>query len=174
MARTPGQAPCLARYCHGPRSVPQSPPERKMLNIDAILKVLPHRYPFLMVDGVTEVEPDRIRTFKNVSFNEPQFMGHFPGLPIMPGVLIVEALAQSGAILAHECGAFDPETQTVLFMTIEKAKFRSPVRPGDRIEMEVVPLRKGSSVWKLRGTARVGEQVVASAEFMASMGPRVE
>jgi len=145
-----------------------------MLNIDAILKVLPHRYPFLMVDGVTEVEPDRIRTFKNVSFNEPQFMGHFPGLPIMPGVLIVEALAQSGAILAHECGAFDPETQTVLFMTIEKAKFRSPVRPGDRIEMEVVPLRKGSSVWKLRGTARVGEQVVASAEFMASMGPRVE
>jgi len=145
-----------------------------MLNIDAILKILPHRYPFLMVDGVTAVDPDRIQAFKNVSFNEPQFTGHFPSLPVMPGVLIVEAMAQSGAILAHHCGAFDPETQNVFFMTIEKAKFRVPVRPGDRLEMEVVPLRKGSSVWRLQGTARVGQQVVATAEFMASISTRTD
>jgi 3-hydroxyacyl-[acyl-carrier-protein] dehydratase len=140
-----------------------------MLNIDAILKILPHRYPFLMVDGVTEVGPERILAFKNVSFNEPQFAGHFPGLPVMPGVLIVEAMAQSGAILAHACGSFDPEKQVVYFMTIDKAKFRNPVRPGDRLELEVLPLRKGSSVWKMQGTARVGGQVVASCEFMATI-----
>ena len=143
-----------------------------MLTIDQILKILPHRYPFLMVDGVSEVGPDRILAFKNVSFNEPHFAGHFPGLPVMPGVLIVEALAQAGAILAHQNGAFDPDTQVVYFMTIDSAKFRRPVRPGDRLELEVSPLRKGTSVWKLKGTARVGEQVVASAEFTAAITAR--
>jgi beta-hydroxyacyl-ACP dehydratase FabZ len=143
-----------------------------MLTIDQILKILPHRYPFLMVDGVTEVAPERVVAFKNVSYNEPQFGGHFPGLPVMPGVLIVEALAQTGAILAHESGGFDPETQILYFMTIDKAKFRDQVKPGDRLDLEVTPLRKGSSVWKMKGTARVGDRVVASAEFMASISPR--
>jgi beta-hydroxyacyl-ACP dehydratase FabZ len=143
-----------------------------MLGIDDILKILPHRYPFLMVDGVTEVGPERILAFKNVSFNEPHFAGHFPGLPVMPGVLIIEALAQAGAILAHHSGRFDPDKQVVYFMTIDNAKFRRPVRPGDRLELEVLPLRKGSTVWKMRGTARVGEQVVASAEFVATLAPR--
>jgi 3-hydroxyacyl-[acyl-carrier-protein] dehydratase len=143
-----------------------------MLNIDEILKILPHRYPFLMVDGVTEVGPEKILAYKNVSFNEPHFAGHFPGLPVMPGVLIVEALAQAGAILAHQQKAFDPDKQIVYFMTIDSAKFRRPVRPGDRLELEVSPLRTGSSVWKLKGTARVGDQVVASAEFTAAITAR--
>ncbi len=143
-----------------------------MLSIDQILKILPHRYPFLLVDGVTEVGPERIQAFKNVSFNEPHFAGHFPGRPVMPGVLILEALAQSGAILAHQCGGFDPERQVIYFMTIDKAKFRSPVRPGDRLDLEVEPLRKGSAVWKMKGTARVAGKVVASAEFMASIADR--
>jgi 3-hydroxyacyl-[acyl-carrier-protein] dehydratase len=143
-----------------------------MLDIQSILNILPHRYPFLMVDGVVEVTPERILTYKNVSFNEPQFAGHFPGLPIMPGVLIVEALAQSGAILANQSGAFDPDKQIVFFMTIDNAKFRTPVRPGDRLDMEVVPLRKGNAIWKLKGTAKVGDKVVASSEFTATIASK--
>lgn len=143
-----------------------------MMNIDKIMQVLPHRYPFLMVDGVTEVGPDKICAFKNVSFNEPQFNGHFPGLPIMPGVLIVEALAQAGALLAYSSGSFDPDNQIVYFMSIDNTKFRNPVRPGDRMDLEVEPLRKGSAVWKLKGTAKVGDQVVAQAEFTATISAR--
>ena len=90
----------------------------------------------------------------------------------MPGVLIIEAMAQSAVVLAHETKGFDPARQNVFFMTIDKSKFRNPVRPGDRLEMEVVPLRMGSSVWKLKGTARVGDQVAASAEFAAIISAR--
>jgi beta-hydroxyacyl-ACP dehydratase FabZ len=142
------------------------------MNIDEIMRILPHRYPFLMVDGVAEAGADRVLAYKNVSIGEPYFAGHFPGLPVMPGVLIVEALAQAGAILAHQAGSFDPATQVVYFMTIESAKFRRPVRPGDRLDLEVVPVRKGTSVWKLKGVARVGEAVVAQAEFMATISAR--
>lgn len=143
-----------------------------MLNIQNILEILPHRYPFLMVDGVTEVGEDRILAYKNVSFNEPHFRGHFPGLPVMPGVLVVESMAQAGAILAHQTGGFDPQRQVVYFLTIDKAKFRAQVKPGDRLELEVTPMRRGSSVWRLRGEARVDGKVVASAELMATIADR--
>jgi beta-hydroxyacyl-ACP dehydratase FabZ len=143
-----------------------------MLSIDEIHKILPHRYPFLMVDGVTEVGPERILAFKNVSANEPHFAGHFPELPVMPGVLVIEALAQAGAILAQQQGAFDPETQLMYFVGIDRAKFRRRVRPGDRLDLEVLPLRTGTSIWRLKGTARVGGQVAASAELTASIQAR--
>lgn len=144
------------------------------LDIKQILEILPHRYPFLMVDGVRQISAERVIAFKNVSINEPQFQGHFPGEPVMPGVLVVEALAQAGALLAHHLGGFDPAHQAIYFMSIEQAKFRAPVRPGHCLELEVVPLRQGKAVWRMAGTARVGEQVMASAQYSAIITDRPE
>lgn len=138
---------------------------------DEILSILPHRFPFLLVDRVREISPDRIVALKNVSWNEPFFQGHFPGMPIMPGVLQVEAMAQAGGILAAKSGDFDPATQVVFFMAIDNVKFRKPVTPGDQLVIEVVPLRKGR-IWKMKGEVRVDGQVVSQAEFMATMAPR--
>ncbi len=137
------------------------------MDIIAIQAALPHRYPFLLVDRVDEVGPDRIVARKMVSVNEPFFQGHFPGHPVMPGVLIVEAMAQAGALLAAPQVGFDPARQALYFMAIDKVKFRKPVFPGDTLLLEVIPLRKGGSVWKMRGEARVGDAVVAEAEFVA-------
>jgi beta-hydroxyacyl-ACP dehydratase FabZ len=134
--------------------------------------ILPHRYPFLLVDRVMEIGPDKIVARKNVSAGEPFFQGHFPGHPVMPGVLIIEALAQAGAILAAKATGFDPATQVVYFMAIDKAKFRKPVVPGDQLVLEVVPLRKGGSIWKMRGEAKVDGAVVCEAEFLATMSPK--
>jgi 3-hydroxyacyl-[acyl-carrier-protein] dehydratase len=136
-----------------------------------ILSILPHRFPFLLIDRVREIAEDRIVALKNVSWNEPFFQGHFPGMPIMPGVLQVEAMAQAGAILAVRQGDFDPATQVVYFMAIDNVKFRRPVTPGDQLVIEVVPLRKGR-IWKMKGEARVDGQVVSQAEFLATMAPR--
>ena len=142
------------------------------MNIIDIERVLPHRYPFLLVDRVTHIDDDRIVAIKMVTRNEPHFEGHFPGHPVMPGVLVIEALAQTGALYAARLTKFDPERQVIYIMAIDKAKFRKPVTPGDQLTLEVTPLRKGGMIWKLRGEAKVGESLVAEAEFMASIQPK--
>ena len=143
-----------------------------MLDIRAIERILPHRYPFLLVDRVDEVGAERILARKLVTRNEPHFNGHFPGHPVMPGVLIIEALAQAGALLAAHLVGFNPDTHVIYFMAIDKAKFRKPVAPGDVLTLDVGPRRKGGAIWKLRGEAKVDGAVVAEAELMASIQPR--
>ena len=143
-----------------------------MLDIRDIERILPHRYPFLLVDRVDELGPERIVARKLVSRNEPHFNGHFPGHPVMPGVLIIEALAQAGALLAASVVSFDPAKQVIYFMAIDKARFRKPVVPGDVLSLEVTPLRKGGAIWKLRGEAKVDGTLVAEAELLASIQPR--
>lgn len=139
-----------------------------------IVRILPHRYPFLLVDRITELEPGkRVVGFKNVTANEPFFQGHFPGSPIMPGVLIVEAMAQVGGILARisVAGSLDVGAEDkVFFMSIDKVKFRKPVVPGDQLVFELVPLRTGTKVWKMAGKATVDGRLVAEAELMATIG----
>jgi beta-hydroxyacyl-ACP dehydratase FabZ len=139
-----------------------------------IAKVLPHRYPFLLVDRIIELElGERVVGIKNVTFNEPFFQGHFPGNPIMPGVLIVEAMAQVGGILARLSmpdASKETEKSTIYFMAIDKVKFRKPVVPGDQIRFEVIPLRTGSKVWKMAGKAFVDGNLVAQAELTATIG----
>jgi beta-hydroxyacyl-ACP dehydratase FabZ len=136
---------------------------------------LPHRYPFLLVDRVVELSEERIVCLKNVTANEPHFQGHFPDHPIMPGVLIIEALAQAGGLyaLSHlSRGGLDPKSKLMYFMGIDKAKFRRPVVPGDQLRLEVTPLRKGGTIWKMRGQALVDGQLAAEAEFLASLVDR--
>ena len=142
------------------------------MNISEIQAVLPHRYPFLLIDRVESLEPERVVALKNVSINEPFFQGHFPGQPVMPGVLLLEAMAQAGAILAAKATSFDPAKQVIFFMGIDKAKFRRQVVPGDQVRFEVVPLRKGSAVWKMRGEAKVDGVLACEAEFLATMAAR--
>jgi len=142
-----------------------------MMRIRDIQNLLPHRYPFLMVDRIIEIEPGKnITGIKNLSINEEFFQGHFPGNPIMPGVLIVEALAQVAGILALKSGA--PEGKYIYFMSIEKAKFRKPVVPGDQLHLEVSILQKRGNVWKFSGNAMVQEKTVAQAEFTAMLTDR--
>jgi beta-hydroxyacyl-ACP dehydratase FabZ len=142
------------------------------MDTKAIQAVLPHRYPFLLVDRVDSVTADKIVARKMVTANEPFFAGHFPGHPIMPGVLIVEALAQAGALLVAPQIGFDPARDAIFLMSLDKVKFRRPVVPGDMLVLEVVPLRRGGAVWKLRGQAKVDDAVVAEAELVAGLGKR--
>jgi 3-hydroxyacyl-[acyl-carrier-protein] dehydratase len=137
-----------------------------MMDIREIQKFLPHRYPFLLVDKIIELEP-KIKAvgIKNVTINEEFFQGHFPGQPIMPGVLIIEALAQVAGVLAFHSGA--TPSKSVYFMSIEKAKFRRPVVPGDQLKLEVSILQHRGNVWKFSGSAVVEEKIVAEAEFTA-------
>lgn len=142
-----------------------------MMNIKDIQHLLPHRYPFLLVDRVLEIYPgERIVGIKNLSINEEFFQGHFPGNPIMPGVLIVEALAQISGILALKSGAAGGKA--VYFMSIEKAKFRKPVVPGDQLRLEVSILQNRGNVWKFSGSAFVEDKIAAEAEFTAMVTDR--
>ncbi len=143
------------------------------INYKEIIKILPHRYPFLLVDRILELENGkRVVGIKNVTANEPFFQGHFPDNPIMPGVLIVEAMAQVGGVLARLSvpGAMEKQEDNIYFMSMDKVKFRKPVIPGDQIRFEVEALRTGSKVWKMAGKAYVGEDLVAQAELTATIG----
>jgi len=144
------------------------------INHEGIIKILPHRYPFLLVDRVTELElGERVVGIKNVTINEPFFQGHFPGNPIMPGVLIVEAMAQVGGVLARltlDNSMDNEEPPLIYFMALDKVKFRRPVVPGDQIVFEVKPLRSGSRVWKMAGKAFVADELVAEAQLTATVG----
>ncbi len=139
-----------------------------MLNIQEIMDLLPHRYPFLLVDRILEMEPGRrIVGLKNVTINEPFFAGHFPGHPIMPGVLIVEALAQAGGILALK--AMGGEKMLAYFAGIENCRFRRPVVPGDQLLLNVTITAHKGPVWKIHGEARVGDFLVAEADLTATI-----
>ncbi len=142
-----------------------------MLDADAILKCLPHRYPMLLVDRVLSVEEGKVVAIKNVTVNEPFFQGHFPGKPIMPGVLVLEALAQVGGILAFQTTK-DADNQLVIFLAIDHAKFRKPVVPGDQLRMEVQVLQRRDPYWRLRGEAYVDDVLVCEMEFKAMVAPR--
>ena len=143
------------------------------LNIQQILAILPHRFPFVMVDRVTDIISGKsIRGPKCVSITEPWFPGHFPDRPIMPGVLILEALAQIGGILAYASDPFDPATNLMFFLGIDKAKFRRPVTPGDRLDLFVEVIHHRSNVWKLRGEASVDGTLCAEGELLASIVDR--
>lgn len=137
------------------------------LDIDAILKLLPHRAPFLFVERITDIVPFESGTgWKAVSYNEPHFQGHFPDFAVMPGVLLVEAMAQtSGAIVQHSMG--QGAGSKVFFMTIDNARFRKPVRPGDLLRMPVKALRRRGPVFKFKGEVYVGDALCAEAEFSA-------
>jgi 3-hydroxyacyl-[acyl-carrier-protein] dehydratase len=140
------------------------------MDILEIQRLLPHRYPFLLVDRVVEIVPgDRLVAYKNVTIGEPFFAGHFPGHPVMPGVLVLEALAQASAILCYRSTGFDPEKKVTYLMAIDGARFRRPVVPGDQLKLEVTVLRLKSSVVKSRGVATVEGKLVAEGEFMATV-----
>lgn len=137
-------------------------------DIHLIQKIIPHRYPFLLVDRVRDIVPNESAVgIKNVTFNEPHFQGHFPGAPIMPGVTIVEAMAQTAAVMAGVSMDLGDRDLLVYFMTIDNCKFRRMVVPGDVLELHVKVLRARSKVWKLQGIARVGDDLACEAEFAA-------
>lgn len=139
------------------------------MDINEIMKYLPHRYPFLLVDRIVEIGEAKIAGLKNVTINEPFFQGHFPGHPIMPGVLLIEAMAQVGGIFAFKSMNATPETKVVYFMGIDNARFRKPVLPGDQIRFELELLKKRGPVYSFKGNAFVDGKVVAEAELLATI-----
>ena len=137
-------------------------------DIEMVLKLLPHRYPFLMVDRVIDIQGDESGIgIKNVTINEPQFQGHFPGNPVFPGVLMIEGMAQTAGVLCIAATGAQPKS--VFFLTIDKAKFRKPVRPGDTVEYHMKRIAHRKSMWWYRGEAKVSGHVVAEAEVGAML-----
>ncbi len=141
------------------------------LDIAAIMKIMPHRYPFLLIDRILSLEENRVVGIKNVTINEPFFVGHFPGHPIMPAVLIIEAMAQCGGVLLLN-SSYQPEEKLVYFIGIDRAKFRKPVRPGDQLRFELTLLRLKSRICKMEGKAYVDGDLVAEAELLSSIVDR--
>ena len=141
-----------------------------MIDVKEIMQILPHRYPFLLVDRIESLkEGEEIVGIKNVSVNEPFFVGHFPGNPIMPGVLIIEAMAQLGGVLAFHSSPKEWAGSLVYFMGIDKVRFRKPVVPGDQLRLKLTTIRQKQKVFKMRGEAYVDDALVAEAELMAAI-----
>ena len=141
-----------------------------MIEINEIMKILPHGYPFLLVDRIVEIEPEkRIVGIKNVTYNEPFFPGHFPGRPIMPGVLIVEAMAQTAGVLAFKSMPGEAQ-KPVYFLGIDNVRFRKPVTPGDQLRPEVEITKHRQAIWGFKGKALVDGKLVAEAELLAMLG----
>ena len=148
--------------------------KESVIDINRIMEMIPHRYPILLVDRVLKIKPgEGAIALKNVSMNEPHFAGHFPGHPVMPGVLIVEAMAQTAALVVVEALGDNAQGRVVYFMTIENARFRKPVTPGDALHIHVDKIKTRGAVWKFKGVAKVDEQVVAEATFSAMITDKV-
>ena len=140
--------------------------EDKLAEIRRVLDLLPHRYPFLLVDRILELDKDHVTAIKNVTFNEPFFQGHFPGRPVMPGVLLVEAMAQAGAFIT--LGHLGPNHKTLFMLAgIDKVRFRRPVIPGDQLKIEVKAVKIHRPLWRMAGEARVNGELAAEAELSA-------
>lgn len=147
--------------------------EGKTIDINRIKEMIPHRYPFLMIDKVTDVTPGESAVgIKNVTVNEPFFQGHFPSFPVMPGVLIVEAMAQTAAVLVMDTLGIEAEGRLVYFMSIESARFRKPVRPGDTVRIFVEKQQTRGNVWKFKGEARVDGTLMSEATYSAMIMDR--
>jgi beta-hydroxyacyl-ACP dehydratase FabZ len=139
-------------------------------DIFEIMRIMPHRYPFLLLDRILSFSGEEIVGLKNVTINEPFFLGHFPAYPVMPGVLIIEALAQTGGLLAFH-HAQQKEQSVVYLMGLDKVRFRKPVRPGDQLILKLRILKQRGAVFKMKGDAFVDDQLVAEAELMATVDP---
>ena len=144
-----------------------------MIEIHEIMKMLPHAYPFLLVDRILEIEPGkRVVGIKNVTYNEPFFPGHFPGRPIMPGVLIVEAMAQTAGVLVFNSISGESRQKPVYFLGIDNVRFRKPVTPGDQLRLELEITRHRQSIWGFSGKAFVDGKVAAEADLLAMLGEK--